>query len=516
VRLADIVGLAFSALYQQKARTILTTLGVIFGTFVLVISLSIGQGIQDTIVRESRRHDQLRKVDVWPGHKPPQPNADADKAVTGTMSDAKRRRLTEALAQHQNRFRVDDNAVNLTPDRLQAIAQVDHVEKVTPDFQHWDWVVFGKHSEQTSIAGTPADNAALAHRIVAGTSFAADDDQAVLVSEYLVYRWGFTDEDDTARVLGQKLRLEFRAHYVQPGFRLYVNKPKSEPPNRQEERLLQGIARRLPTLGDQLGLDAADRELFGTLVKSFSESTAGDEQDLVAVELPIKGVFRPATPEDRKLFFDRYGDTDVLVPSKTAEGLVFRMPGYKKYGVNHVTVTVDREENVKGVAVELTAMGLQTHTMLEFIERERFQYLMIFGGMTVVAGVALLVAALGIINTMLMSVLERTREIGVMKAVGASDWHLMAIFLLEGALIGTVGGGLGLLAGWLASKPTDSWMRSMITRELKIELTESLFAFPLWLTSGCVVFAVLITTIAALYPARRAARVNPITALRHE
>jgi putative ABC transport system permease protein len=192
------------------------------------------------------------------------------------------------------------------------------------------------------------------------------------------------------------------------------------------------------------------------------------------------------------------------------------MPGYRKYGVNHVTVTVDRETNVKAVAEQLTGMGLQAHTLLEFIDRERFQYLMIFGGMTIVAGVALLVAALGIINTMLMSVLERTREIGVMKAVGASDWHLMAIFLLEGALIGAVGGGVGLLAGWLASKPTDAWMRSLITRELKIELQESLFAFPLWLTAGCIVFAILITTLAALYPARRAARVNPITALRHE
>jgi putative ABC transport system permease protein len=64
MRFADILGLALSALWQQKARTLLTTVGVIFGSFVLAASLSIGQGVQETIDRESRRSTRLRKVDV--------------------------------------------------------------------------------------------------------------------------------------------------------------------------------------------------------------------------------------------------------------------------------------------------------------------------------------------------------------------------------------------------------------------------------------------------------------------
>jgi putative ABC transport system permease protein len=182
----------------------------------------------------------------------------------------------------------------------------------------------------------------------------------------------------------------------------------------------------------------------------------------------------------------------------------------------HATVTVAHEEFVQPVLWRIQAMGFQCHAPLEFIERERFQYLMIFVAMGIIAGVALLVAALGIANTMLMSVLERTREVGVMKAVGAADRHIRRIFLVEGSLIGLVGGSLGVLLSWAASFPLDSWLRSMVAQKLKVELKEKLFAFPLWLTVGCVAIACVVTTVAAVYPAHRAARVNPIAALRHE
>ena len=143
-------------------------------------------------------------------------------------------------------------------------------------------------------------------------------------------------------------------------------------------------------------------------------------------------------------------------------------------------------------------------------------YLLIFSAMTIVAAVALLVAALGIANTMLMSVLERTREVGIMKAVGAGNGHVQLIFLVEGAIIGLVGGTLGLLLGWAASIPGDRWARDMVQRDMRIELKESLFVFPLWLLLAVVAFAVVVTTLAAVYPARRAAKVNPVMALRHE
>jgi putative ABC transport system permease protein len=103
-----------------------------------------------------------------------------------------------------------------------------------------------------------------------------------------------------------------------------------------------------------------------------------------------------------------------------------------------------------------------------------------------------------------------------MKAVGARDGHIVLIFLVEGAIIGLVGGVLGLLLAWGLSGPGDAWMQSILKKNTSIELHGSVFSFPPWLLIGVPVFACLVTTLAAVYPARRASRVDPVTALRHE
>jgi putative ABC transport system permease protein len=133
-----------------------------------------------------------------------------------------------------------------------------------------------------------------------------------------------------------------------------------------------------------------------------------------------------------------------------------------------------------------------------------------------VAIVALVVAAVGITNTMIMSVLERTHEIGVMKALGARDRHILLMFVVEGAVIGAVGSGLGLVLGWLASFPGDAIAQSLIESQHEIPLKGTLFAFPAWLVAGVPLSVCVFTILAALYPAIRAARVDPVTSLRHE
>jgi putative ABC transport system permease protein len=209
-------------------------------------------------------------------------------------------------------------------------------------------------------------------------------------------------------------------------------------------------------------------------------------------------------------------DSDVLLPYETALDVYFRAPGHEEDGINLAVLLVDSEKDVKDVVGRVTALGLEPRAPIEFIERERLIYLLIFGGMTCVAGVALLVSALGIANTMLMSVLERTREIGIMKAVGADNGHLQFIFLVEGALIGLLGAVFGLFLAWTASYPGDAWVRSMVMRDIKIDLKSSIFVFPPWMTVTVFLFTVLVTTLAALYPARHAARIDPVFALRHE
>lgn len=235
----------------------------------------------------------------------------------------------------------------------------------------------------------------------------------------------------------------------------------------------------------------------------------------ISEEYTLSGVLRAANAEERMRDY-RAVFADVFLCQRTAEELFLRAPQHRETGFDAAVVTADRLENVKAVTEAVHDTGLQAFSLMERVDRERFIYLLVFGGMTCIAVIALIVAALGIMNTMLIGVLERTREIGVMKAVGARDSYIVLMFLVEGALVGLLGGLLGLLLTWLGSFPGDAWVRSMVSRQLTVKLEESLFAYPWWLVAGAPLFATLVTTLAAVLPARRASRINPVEALRHE
>jgi putative ABC transport system permease protein len=161
-------------------------------------------------------------------------------------------------------------------------------------------------------------------------------------------------------------------------------------------------------------------------------------------------------------------------------------------------------------------MGFGQNSLAEFLDTVRLNVLLVSAATALVAIVALIVAAIGITNTMIMSVLERTHEIGIMKALGARDGHIRLNFDVEGVLMGLLGSGLGLALGWLASFPGDSVARSFMEPQTHQPVKESVFAFPIWLVGGVPALVCLITTLAAWYPASRAARVDPVTSLRHE
>jgi len=128
--------------------------------------------------------------------------------------------------------------------------------------------------------------------------------------------------------------------------------------------------------------------------------------------------------------------------------------------------------------------------------------------------VAIVVASLGIINTMVMSILERYREIGIMKAVGASDADVQKIFMFEAGTIGFLGGVLGLTLGWMVSGVINMVINAITSRQGVPAV--DYFSFPWWLCFGAIVFSVLVSLLAGIYPTLRAARVDPVTALRHD
>lgn len=184
-------------------------------------------------------------------------------------------------------------------------------------------------------------------------------------------------------------------------------------------------------------------------------------------------------------------------------------------GYATATVRVGHPSDLDRVEQQIRAMGFNTHQVLSQLKEMRMFLVFLQVLLAAVGTVALIVAALGIVNTLLMSVLERYQEIGIYKAIGASEGDLFVLFLTEAGIIGLLGGLGGLLLGRVVS-----WLLEIAANRYAsgqgVEGHLDLFAFPVWLLGATVLYAIVISVLAGVYPALRAARVDPIRALRSE
>jgi len=182
----------------------------------------------------------------------------------------------------------------------------------------------------------------------------------------------------------------------------------------------------------------------------------------------------------------------------------------KREGYNSLNVTVESPTEVDVVQKQLEDMGLYVFSMKQMLEGINNVFKIVQAILGAIGAVALVVASIGIINTMIMSIYERTREIGIMKAVGAGNKDIIKIFLGEAGAIGFAGGIGGTVLGWILSKMLG-FLATYYVPDGAIA-----FAVPFWLAIFAIIFATAVGVAAGVYPALRAAKLNPLVALRHE
>jgi ABC-type antimicrobial peptide transport system permease subunit len=163
----------------------------------------------------------------------------------------------------------------------------------------------------------------------------------------------------------------------------------------------------------------------------------------------------------------------------------------------------------------LKALGFASFSIVDQLEQFRTVFLIIDSVLGLLGGISLLVASFGIANTMIMSILERTREIGIMKAIGAEDREIKLIFFVEAAVLGLCGGIIGTLCAWAIDAIANRLAYRFILKPQGASFVD-FFWLPPWLTAGAILFALIVSILAALYPAARAARIDPVRALRHD
>lgn len=181
---------------------------------------------------------------------------------------------------------------------------------------------------------------------------------------------------------------------------------------------------------------------------------------------------------------------------------------------NTLKVKVDEAANMASVKAKIEELGFNVTSVVDLIDQIKSIFRVVEGVLAGFGIIALLVASIGMFNTMTIALLERTRDIGIMKAIGARKKDISRMFITEAALIGLSGGIFGVLGGWLLGQTINGLINGLAKKAGGEAV--SLFYTPWQFVALVIGFAFLVGIITGLYPARRAAKINSLDALRYE
>lgn len=461
----DLILMSLRNLNRRKLRTFLTVLGVVIGSISIIMMISLGFGMTDSTKKQLASAGSLTQIDIYPANR-----------YGGMDEEDGKKKKTDKVA------KLDDATV-------EKLKKIPHVEAVLATEQFEAQINVKNLQGYASIVGVdPVEYAKFDIKLDSGRMLQEGDVNQVVMGR------------DVLRWLSNPQRPRMGA-------------------SQQEER------------------DPLTTKMFLTLNQAGGYDPEGNSNEAnkpkQEYQIEAVGVFRDDDYENN--YYIVMPIDYLRKMKKDAKKLQAgnRQNGYNDYmfggrddkenKYNNIKVKVDNVDNVQKVQEQIEAMGLKPHSLndilVEINNSSKTQRL-ILGG---IGAVSLLVAAIGISNTMVMSIYERTKEIGVMKVIGASVSDIKKMFLTESAFIGLLGGLVGIVLsfaisalinylgvkyGFAANMSGGGYSPDFDPTQLKMSI------IPVWLALASLVFSALIGIVSGYFPAKKATKLSALEAMR--
>lgn len=461
----DLILMSLRNLNRRKLRTFLTVLGVVIGSISIIMMISLGFGMTDSTKKQLASAGSLTQIDIYPAN-----------IYVGIDEEDGKKKKTDKVA------KLDDATV-------EKLKKIPHVEAVLATEQFEAQINVKNLQGYASIVGVdPVEYAKFDIKLDSGRMLQEGDVNQVVMGR------------DVLRWLSNPQRPRMGA-------------------SQQEER------------------DPLTTKMFLTLNQAGSYDPDGKSNEAnkpkQKYQIEAVGVFRDDDYENNYYIVmpidylrKMKKDAKKLQAGNKQNGFNGYMYGGredKENKYNNIKVKVDNVDNVQKVQEQIEAMGLKPHSLndilVEINNSSKTQRL-ILGG---IGAVSLLVAAIGISNTMVMSIYERTKEIGVMKVIGASVSDIKKMFLTESAFIGLLGGLVGIVLsfaisalinylgvkyGFAANMSGGGYSPDFDPSQLKMSI------IPAWLALASLVFSALIGIVSGYFPAKKATKLSALEAMR--
>lgn len=461
MKLPDLTELALRNLRESLLRNSLTTIGISVGVASLVAMLSLGIGLQQLFSRRLAKSGLFDTVLVT-----------SRRDLRGMGREEERNGPTPGES------RVLDEAAR------QEIERLPNVIEAYPDIRFITELRYEDKPHLTTISALPSSAKSNdAFDGMQGNFFSSDTaPEVILQKTFAEELLGKTpprggEEPNVADLAKPLLGRELTMRYAQ---RAPSTPPESSTNGDLAEAAYSVISReqKLKIVG------VADLDL---------ESMRGPTRAKVFLPLKLAQSLHVMQP------------TDLREISRAASG----QPVYSS-----ISVRVKNPAQVQSVEDVIKKLGFGTFSILDASRGLQQVFKVLYAFLGIFGSLALIVASIGIVNTLVMAILERRREIGIMKAIGASDGDVKKLFFAEAGAMGILGGIVGVALGWaigqLINFGTNIYLKSQSFPP------EHFWAVPWWLVVFAILFAFAVSLVSGLYPAGRAAKLDPVQALRYE
>lgn len=500
MKVSDILGMSLTNLWRRKMRTVLTVLGVVIGTASIVVMLSLGIGLKEAMLAQVSTAGGLTEIMVY---------SDGGYGAEELLLDDK---------------------------TIETFSALDHVEKVSPMLWYNMPIQAGRYECYISLVGV-TDDYLQEIELEKGTTPSGKGEMEIIVGNQVVMDFfDYTTGEYSYWETGTLPDIDLMSTPVIGGIEIeetYNATDSSAAPSATADYVD-------PTFStDESGSDEEDAAMDFTPADDFSDDTSGFDGDdfddesisysyfsssTKRVQLKVGGITAGGEEAYTEYSYNCYTNIDALeaflrkhysvndvIPGQPTDksGKPYRTMKYSQ-----MVIKVDESDNVESVLETIQNMGYQGEANKEWLEEIEKEFMIIEAVLGGIGAVSLLVAAIGIANTMTMSTYERTKEIGIMKVLGCGLGNIRSMFLTEAAFIGFLGGIAGILLSYLLSFLVNQFLAPSLMEEYGAGTDISVI--PIWLVLTSIVFATLIGMIAGFFPAQRATKLSPLAAIRNE
>jgi len=483
----DLILLSSGNMWRMKLRAFLTIAGILIAIATFVAMLSFGAGNEKYLEGEFNKLGLFTTMQVYPKDR-------------GKNSDTGSARKLDRAA-------------------IEKLSAIHGVNLVYPYDAFSVKVTYRDSSVDSKAQALPSSamRTKIFSKLLAGRVFSGDSTRSAVISERLMKKLGITSADSA---IGKRIAVSILVSQIDSGLvHILSDRGVSILERLKKIHFDSLLNSRYRSKVIRTEADEALRRFMNGFTKaremiSDTLTVCGIREADNVGRLNIEPVIIPFATAGRFSSTGFTGGPMEILNAVMSGNLFARGEDGGGKTFSQVTLDFDPKVMYKTIRDSVEGLGFRAFSFAQEFEQIQRVFVYFDLALGVLGLIALLTASLGIINTMVMSIIERRREIGILKSLGADEGDIRRLFLVESGVFGFLGTAGGVLTGWVATRIISAVAQAYMKNEGVPGV--DLFALPLWLVLIAFAVGVGVSLLAGFYPAARAARVDPVEALRND